>query len=466
MSGTGWGCAVTGDRGLGPLGRRLLAAFVLVALVSVVVLAGIAIAGTVRGISARESTARSDAAQSIAASAASAYAAAGGWSGADLGATDDLAGSAGARLVVRDGSGQLVLAPSPGQGMGPGIGLGQGMGSGASAAGIVSAPVMVDGAQVGTVTLGFGASASGSAEQVAWTWIVVAAVAAVLAAVLVAWWVSRRFTRPLVRLATVADEVASGSLSARPTEQDLAEPGEIGELARAFATAAERVEASDTARKRMSADLAHELRTPLSVLQAGLEELHDGLEQPDPERIAALHRQALRLGRIVDDLAELSAAETSRLSLRRDQVDLAALVVDALREAAPIMSTAGLVVRTSIDDPVMVRGDADRLHQVVGNLLSNAARYCSPGDEVTVSARLDERGAVLEVSDTGPGIRVEDLPHVFDRLWRGSADSDFSGSGIGLAVVRELVAAHGGNVVALSDGHSGTTIRVSLPAAP
>ncbi len=440
----------------------------LVALVSVVVLAGIAIAGTVRGISARESTARSDAAQSVAASAATAYAAAGGWTGADLGAADDLAGSAGARLVVRDGSGQVVLAPSgaAGQGMGPGMGMGQGMGAGASAAGVVSVPVMVDGAQVGTVSLGFGASSSGSAEQVAWTWILVAAVAAVLAAVLVAWWVTRRFTRPLVRLAALADQVASGSLSARPTEQDLTEPGEIGELARAFATAAERVEASDTARKRMSADLAHELRTPLSVLQAGLEELNDGLEDPDPERIAALHRQSLRLGRIVDDLAELSAAETSRLSLRRDEVDLAALAVDALREAAPVMSAAGLDARTNGDSSVPVLGDADRLHQVVGNLLSNAARYCRPGDVVTVSTRTDGSRALLEVSDTGPGIPAEDLPHVFDRLWRGNADSDVSGSGIGLAVVRELVAAHGGTVVALSDGRSGTTMRVSLPAAP
>lgn len=457
---------MTDDRRLGPLGRRLLAAFVLVALVSVVVLAGIAIAGTVRGISAGESSARSAAAQSVAASAASAYAAAGGWSAADLGATDDLAGAAGARLVVRDASGQVVQGPSgvPGQGMGPGMGMGQGMGAGASA-GIVSAPVTVDGAQVGSVTLGFGASSSSSAEQVAWTWILVAAVAAVLAAVLVAWWVTRRFTRPLVRLATVADEVASGSLSARPTEQDLAEPGEIGELARAFATAAERVEASDTARKRMSADLAHELRTPLSVLQAGLEELHDGLEAPDPERIAALHRQSLRLGRIVDDLAELSAAETSRLSLRHDEVDLAALAVDAVREAAPVLSAAGLDVRTSGDRPVPVLGDVDRLHQVVGNLLSNAARYCGPGDSVTVSTRAEGGWAVLEVGDTGPGISVEDLPHVFDRLWRGSADSDVSGSGIGLAVVRELVTAHGGTVVALSDGRSGTTMRVSLPAA-
>lgn len=458
---------MTADRGLGPLGRRLLAAFVLVALASVAVLSAIAITGTVRGLSADETAARTSATDAVAAAAATAYAAAGGWSGADLATADGLAGAAGARLVVRDASGRLVLAPSgvTGQGSGPGLGLGQGPGPGAASGGVVTAPVTVDGQRVGTVILGFGSSSTGSAEQVAWTWILLAAVVALVVAVLAAWWVTRRFTRPLVRLAAVADEVASGSLSARPSAQDLAEPGEIGELARAFATAAERVEASDTARTRMAADLAHELRTPLTVLQAGLEEVRDGWADPDPERIEALHRQALRLGRVVDDLAELSAAETSRLSLRHDPVDLAVLAADAVREALPITSAAGLEVTGHGDAAVPVLGDADRLHQVVGNLLSNAARYCRPGDRVAVTTRLDGSWAVLEVSDSGPGIAPDDLPRVFDRLWRGSADSDPSGSGIGLAVVRELVAAHGGTVEVLSDGRSGTTFRVVLPAA-
>jgi two-component system, OmpR family, sensor histidine kinase BaeS len=453
------------DGGLGPLGRRLLAAFVTVALASVAVLSVIAIAGTVRGISAGEAADRTAAAESVAAAAASAYAVSGGWSGADLSAADDAAGAAGARLVVRDASGQVVLSPTSGtgQGMGPGMGMGQGMGAGTT--GAVSAPVVVDGQQVGTVVLGFGSSSSTSAQQVAWTWILVAAGIALVVAFAAAWWVTRRFTRPLVRLAAVADEVASGSLSARPSAADLAEPGEIGELARAFATAAERVESSDAARTRMSADLAHELRTPLAALQAGLEELRDGLEEPDPERLEALHRQALRLGRVVGDLAELSAAESATLSLRHDRLDLAALVGDAVREAAPTTTAAGLLVSTRSSGPVPVVGDSDRLHQVVGNLLSNAARYCRAGDRVELATYVDDGTAVLEVADSGPGIPEADLPSVFDRLWRGSADSDPSGSGIGLAVVRELVTAHGGRVSAASDGASGTTVRVELPAA-
>lgn len=465
MPATGWGCAVTRDRGLGPVGRRLLAAFVAVALASVSVLAVIAIAGTVRGISAGEQTSRDEAAQRVSAAVASAYAAAGGWAGADLAAADDLAGAAGARMVVRDSSGQLVQGPGATGGMGPGMGMGQGMGMGATGGGAVSAPVVVDGQQVGTVVLGFG-SAGGSAQQVAWTWILLAAGVALVVAFAAAWWVTRRFTRPLVRLAAVADEVASGALSARPSAEDLAEPGEIGELARAFATAAERVESSDRTRTRMSADLAHELRTPLTVLQAGLEELRDGLEAPDPDRIDALHRQALRLGRVVDDLAELSAAESAGLSLRHDRLDLAALADEAVLEATPAAAGAGLTLTARAGGPVVVVGDADRLHQVVGNLLSNAVRYCRSGDSVTVAVRTEDGRAVLEVADTGPGIAPDALPSVFDRLWRGDADSVPSGSGIGLAVVRELVAAHGGSVSAHSDGVSGTTIRVELPAAP
>ena len=453
---------MTRDRGLGPLGRRLLAAFVAVALASVAVLAVIAIAGTLRGITTGEQTTRDEAAARVAAATASAYAAAGGWSGADLAAADELAGGAGARLVVRDASGQVVQGP--GGGMGPGMGMGPGTGLGTSSGGAVSAPVVVDGQQVGTVVLGFGSSSTGSAQQVAWRWILLAAGVALVVAFAAAWWVTRRFTRPLVRLASVADEVASGSLSARPSAEDLAEPGEIGELARAFATAAERVETSDSARKRMSADLAHELRTPLTVLQAGLEELRDGLEAPDPDRIDALHRQALRLGRVVDDLAELSAAETAGLSLRHDVLDLAALAGEAVREAAPAASAAGLELTSRDEGPVRVVGDADRLHQVVGNLLSNAVRYCRAGDRVSVSTGRSAGRAVLEVADTGPGIPADDLPHVFDRLWRGSADSDPHGSGIGLAVVRELVVAHGGTVSARSDGRTGTVVRVELPA--
>jgi two-component system, OmpR family, sensor histidine kinase BaeS len=444
-------------RGLGPLGTRLLVAFVIVALSSVVVLVVAALVGTSRGLAAGQDERRQAGASAAASAAALAYTTAGGWAGADLAAADAAAAAAGARLLVRDATGAVVSAPD---GMGAGMGLGLGPG-GMNRADVVVAPVVVDGVTVGTVYLGFGTGSVAAEQQVAWTWILLAAVAALATAVAVAWLVTRRLSRPLVRLAAVARAFAAGDRAARADEEDLAAPGELGELARAFDLAAEDVERSETSRGRMAADLAHELRTPLTALQAGLEELRDGYVAADPERLAALHTQSERLSRIVDDLAALSAAETAALSLHRAPLDLGDLVAEAVVAAAASTSAAGLEVRQALDRGVVVDGDEDRLHQVVGNLLANAARYCRAGDTVTVTVTTADGGAVLRVADSGPGIPAEDLTYVFDRLWRGRADTE--GSGIGLAVVRELVEAHGGRVGVESDGRSGSAFTVSLP---
>jgi two-component system sensor histidine kinase BaeS len=442
---------------LGRLGTRLLVAFVVVALSSVVVLVGAALVGTARGLAASETEQRAQAAQLVAEQAATAYAVTGSWDGADLAAADAAAAQAGARLVVRDSSGAVVSG-----GRGSGAGLGNGPGSGAGNGDAVTAPVEVDGVVVGTVRLGFGGSTAAASQQVAWTQILVAALAALAIAFVVAWFVARRLTRPLVSLAGVARSFAAGDRSARATTDDLAAPGEIGDLARAFDAAADDVARAESSRREMAADLAHELRTPLAALQAGLEELRDGLVEPDTARLAALHEQSRRLGRVVDDLAALSAAENAALSLHRRVLDLGELTVEAVGVVRPAADAAEVRLHADVST-VLVLADPDRLHQVVGNLLGNAVRYCRPGDDVTATVRRDGPDAVLDVRDTGPGISPEDLPHVFERLWRGRADTE--GSGIGLAVVRELVTAHGGTVTAASDGVRGTTVTVRLPAA-
>ncbi len=448
-------------RGLGPLGHRLLAAFVLVALSSVAVLTIAALVGTARGFAAGEAADRRAAAAGASSAAADAYSRAGGWDSADLSSADTIAATAGARLAVRDTNGTVVRSPN-GSTMGNGMG---GMGT-AAGSGAVVAPVVVDGATVGTVRLAFGSASAGSAQQIAWTWILLSAVAALVTALLVSWYVTRRISRPLVRLSVTTRAFAAGDRSARAAAEDVSAPGELGELARAFDATANDVERSEIARRHMAADLAHELRTPLAALQAGLEELRDGFVASDQQRLAALHDQSRRVARVVDDLAELSAAETASLSLRRSEVDLGSLVEDAISAARPAMSAAGLAVEAQLSPGVVVDGDLDRLHQVVGNLLSNTARHCRRGDTVTVSVTRQDPFAVLVVADTGPGIDAADLPSVFDRLWRGRADVDAAGSGIGLAVVRELVNAHGGTVSASSDGRSGSEFTVRLPLAP
>jgi two-component system sensor histidine kinase BaeS len=470
---------------LGPLGRRLLVAFVVVALTSVVVLTVASLIGTSRGLSAGEDARRQTAAVDAAQAAASAYRDAGGWAGANLSAAQGIASNAGAGLVVRDASDVVVTAATEmmagtgqgaGLGNGPGNGLGSGQGNGQQSTGMMQGggmmgtgrggivePVVVDGQTVGSVRLGFGSPSTSTAQNIAWTWIIVAALVSLAVAIVMALYVSRRISRPLARLSGVARSFAAGDRAARADPADASAPGELGEIARSFDASADEVVRSERARQRMAADVAHELRTPLAALQAGLEELRDGLVEPEPARLAALHAQSVRLGRVVDDLSHLSAAESAALTLRRQRVDLGLLVSEAVSASRPSLDAAGISVTVDVPAGIAVNGDADRLHQAVGNVLANAARHCRAGDSVAVGVAADTSRALVTIADTGPGIAPEDLPHVFDRLWRGSADSDAAGSGIGLAVVRELVVAHGGTVEARSNGRSGTTFVLSLP---
>jgi two-component system sensor histidine kinase BaeS len=339
----------------------------------------------------------------------------------------------------------------------------QGGGMMGSGRGGIVEPVVVDGLTVGSVRLGFGSPSTATAQNIAWTWIIVAALVSLAVAIVMALYVSRRISRPLARLSSVARSFAAGDRAARADPADASAPGELGEIARSFDASADEVVRSEQARQRMAADVAHELRTPLAALQAGLEELRDGLVEPEPARLAALHAQSVRLGRVVDDLSHLSAAESAALTLRRQRVDLGLLVTEAVSASRPSLDAAGISVTVDVPAGIAVNGDADRLHQAVGNVLANAARHCRAGDSVAVGVAADGSRALVTIADTGPGIAPEDLPHVFDRLWRGSADSDAAGSGIGLAVVRELVVAHGGTVEATSDGMSGTTFVLSLP---
>ncbi|MFC5821735.1 sensor histidine kinase [Nonomuraea harbinensis] len=447
------------DRGpgaglLGPLGRRLLAAFALVALLSVAALTLASLMGTGAGLDTARRADREQAATRVAQSAATAYARAGTWAGADLAAARSLSAGAGARLSILDAKGRMVLSPggsTPRHGMGSGAAAGQG---------ITTAPIIVAGTTVGTAHLRFGTPAGSAARDVAWGWIAAAALLALALALGAGLLVTHRLSRPIRTVTRAARAFATGH---RETRAGLRAPGELGELARAFDDMADEVTRSDRARRHLAADVAHELRTPLTALQAGLEELRDGLAEPDPARLAVLHDQALRLGRIVGDLAELSAAESAALSLRPRETDLAELTRRVLHAAEPRLHAAGLEVRADLAEAVVVHADPDRLHQAIGNLLDNAARYCAPHDTVTVTVRATGGQAIAEVADTGPGIPAKDLPHVFDRLWRGRSSGAVAGSGIGLAVVRELVTAHHGTVTARSQPGHGSAFTIHLP---
>jgi len=324
----------------------------------------------------------------------------------------------------------------------------------------VNASVVVDRVSVGTVRLVFETGAGNQGRDVAWSWIAVAAVVALLVALLASWVVTRLIARPIQAMTSATRAFTAGDRQARAGVRG---PGELGELARAFDLMADTVARSEPDRRNLTADVAHELRTPLAALQAGLEELRDGLVEPSASGLAGLHDQSLRLGRVVSDLAELSAVESISVPVQPTEVDLTQVADDELAVHESQLRAAGLTVGSRLDGPVLVRADSDRLHQAVGNLLANAARYCRPGDEVTVVVRAEAGQGVLDVADSGPGIPEDELPHVFDRLWRGRAARQVAGSGIGLAVAREIVVAHAGTIGAASPDGGGTTITIRLP---
>ncbi|HEX7716352.1 MAG TPA: HAMP domain-containing sensor histidine kinase [Marmoricola sp.] len=444
--------------GLGPLGRRMLLAFVLVAVSSVAVLTAAALVGVGRGMEVSQKSDRQQATQAAANAAGAAYQQIGAWAGADLSHAGAIAEAAGARLFVLDASGVSV-----GGGTGSPGGQGKGGLGPAGGAGVFEAAVTANGDAVGTVRLVFLTATGTGGRDVAWSWIAAAAVVALSVAVLASWAVTRRLTRPIAAMTSAARAFTAGDRSARA---GVTGPGELGQLAHAFDSMAATVARSEQERRNVTADVAHELRTPLAALQAGLEELRDGLVEPSPQGLGALHDQSLRLGRIVSDLAELSAAEAGGTPVAWADVDAAQVASDELAARESQLRAAGLVVDRVFDGPVVVRADSDRLHQAVGNLLANAARYCRPGDRVRVAVRPEGRDAVLEVVDSGPGIAADELPHVFERLWRGRSAREVAGSGIGLAVAREIVTAHGGTIEATSREGAGTTITIRLPRRP
>jgi two-component system, OmpR family, sensor histidine kinase BaeS len=423
---------------LGPIGRRVLAAFLVVALSSILVL----ILATVIGVDLSQSAAtreqRDHMAEDMATRAATAYA---------LPDAERTAQDAGGHLIVVDPADDVVL----GGPVGPGFRTRS-----------ASAAVVVDGNVVGTVYLGFPDGASQAPPALSTPWLLATTTFTVLLAILLALVFTRRLTRPLVELTETTRAFASHDRSARAST-DAA--GELGELARTFNTMADEVTRSDEARRHLSADVAHELRTPLTALQAGLEELRYGHIPADPATLAALHDQSVRLGRIVNDLSELSQAEAHALRLFPERLDLAEITREGLATWERRIRAAGQELEVHLQPGVWVNVDPNRIFQVIGNVVANAVRHCRAGDTIVVSVRGSGESGVLEVRDTGPGIPAEALPHIFDRFYRANGASQGPGSGIGLAVVRALTLAHGGQVDLISEEGVGTTVTVQFPLA-
>lgn len=307
--------------------------------------------------------------------------------------------------------------------------------------------------------------------------ILVAALLSALAAITLGLWIARRITRPLADLSDAAKEVAAGKLAHRVK---VPSGDELGQVASAFNTMAESLERNEQARRRMVADIAHELRTPLTVIEGTVDGMLDGVFDLDRGNLESVKEEVALLTKLVADLRTLSLAEAGQLSLEREPVDLVELARRAVARVEPLAQRKAVSCRLEGNGAVPeVEVDPERMGQVLGNLLDNAVRHTHRGGTITVSVGVSRDGptcpsgdgsgqgcVAISVADTGEGVPLESLPHLFDRFYRAdeSRSRKSGGSGLGLAIVKQLVEAHGGRVWAESEPGKGSRFVVELPA--
>lgn len=364
------------------------------------------------------------------------------------------------RVYLLDETGDLVAGVGDGQqSLLPGAAIEQGW------------PIVVSGRRVGTLVIagpvmtmtGVGGEslASGVTRAVLIAGLVAGLVALLLGALLV-----RQITRPLAALNEASQRIASGERNVRVSALS---NDEVGQLAHTFNRMAESLTAQERLRRDLMADVAHELRTPLSGIQGTVEAMQDGIFPLTAENLASIHEQIVLLNRLVEDLRILAHAEAGQLSLNIQSVDLTALAArQVTAHQIPVQQKGIELSLRAQDDLPSIRGDAERLNQVLGNLLTNALRHTPPGGCVEVSLSAQEGAVQISVADSGEGIPSDDLPHVFERFYRGdhSRSRQTGGSGLGLAIARQLVEAHGGHIWAESPPagrNQGSGFYVLLP---
>ena len=305
--------------------------------------------------------------------------------------------------------------------------------------------------------IGFSAEGAGGLAV-----LVVLAVAA-LVGVAVGGRAVRRFAMPFGDLIDAAGRIEGGDYTARVPERP-GGPPPVRALVRSFNGMTSRLEANERQRRTLLADIGHELRTPLAVLQGELEAMLDGVHPPDAQHLEAALDETQVLARLVDDLRTLALADAGTLALHREPTDLDILVQEVARSMRPV-GDAGPTIATEVqDDLPLADVDPVRIREVLTNLVGNALRYAPPGSAVTIAARRGEGRptVLLSVADTGPGIPADLLPHVFDRFARAA---DSRGSGLGLAIARQLVEAHGGDI-GVESSPAGTRFWFDLPLSP
>ena len=280
--------------------------------------------------------------------------------------------------------------------------------------------------------------------------------------------VFRGIATPIADIMSAADAVADGDLSVR-VPVPAHGPGDFHHLAVSFNRMTSELERLDLQRRSLTADVAHELRTPLHIIQGHLEGILDGVYEPTADQFNTLLDEIRLLTRLVEDLQLLSTVESGQLSLQVEPVDIIELLVDVSTSYSGQMEAAGVEFRVdNLEDKQTIEIDADpeRLNQIISNLVANALHHTPRGGAITLGAQCEEDGIWISVTDTGEGIATEDLPYIFNRFWKGDRSrsrSGSTGSGLGLAICRNLVKAHGGEISVESQKGVGSTFTIMLP---
>ena len=298
------------------------------------------------------------------------------------------------------------------------------------------------------------------------SWSIALAVSVILS-LAVSGYIARRVQRSITPVTRSVQQISGGQYNSRVHEPRIGR--EFDDLVASFNELARRLDATETTRRRMLSDLAHELRTPLATLESHLEAIEDGVRALDDDTLRILRTATGRLGRLAHDVSAVSRAEehlTRLIPIGTDTRSIIAAAIDALR---PEYSHKNVLLQARIDQAIPITVDSDRINQVLTNLLHNALRHTDSGGMVTVTSRLHEGNVEITIADTGEGIAAQHLDHIFDRFYRvdTARDRAHGGSGIGLTITRALVEAHEGHIRVHSDGLGrGARFTISLPQTP
>ena len=289
------------------------------------------------------------------------------------------------------------------------------------------------------------------------------AIACLVLALVGAWWLSRALVRPVEALAALSTRLTHGDYQARLAIQ---RAGEVGELIDNMNRLADALEKNRTSRQRWLADLSHELRTPVTVLRGELEAVQDGVRPLDSARINSLHNEILHLGKLLDDLHDLALADAGALRYRVEDINLSALVRSSTQAFQPLLAQKNQALSLQLPaTDLHVTGDAVRLRQLLDNLLNNSHKYTHGDGQIRVSLAGDTQQVTLVVEDSAPGVGDEQLPRIFDYLYRvdSSRNRASGGAGLGLAICQRIAEGHGGHLQAAPSSLGGLRITLTLP---